>query len=405
MKKLRVLTISHMFPSEKLRRHGIFICREAEYLAKYGIECDFLVPRPWAPWPLYLFARWKAYSPANLLVGPNRFEARAVRYLRPPGLWFLKFAGRAVAMASKPCARRWHKENLFDLVLGISMFPDAEVAVAIGNELGLPVATLAVGSDAMLYPVWQPVLWRRLGSILEKVDLPIGVSESICKKIAETGKCKQKPLCVYLGRDNEKFSPPKDKSKVRQKLGLAEDDIVAIYVGAVADFKGINELVTVAEGLLEKYCNFRLVCLGDGPAIEKLVQLGASVGRDNAVVLPGLVSPQEVPTYLQASDFMVFPSHSEGMPQSILEAMDCGLPVVATRVGGIPEAVVDGETGILIDAKNTGQLRGAMEKMINDKEFRITAGHKGHLLAKKKFDAESNAEKFAKALRSLSEGA
>jgi len=304
-------------------------------------------------------------------------------------------------MASKPAARRWHKENPFDLVLGISMFPDAEAAVAIGNELGLPVATLAVGSDAMLYPVWQPVLWRRLGSILEKVDLAIGVSESICKKIAETGKCKQKPLCVYLGRDNERFSLPEDKSKVRQRLGLAEDDIVAIYVGAVADFKGINELAAVAEGLLGKYHNFRLVCVGEGPAMERLVQLGASIERDDAVVLPGLVSPQEVPTYLQASDFMVFPSHSEGMPQSILEAMDCGLPVVATRVGGIPEAVVDGETGILIDAENTGQLRTAMEKMIHDKEFRITAGHKGHLLAKKKFDAESNAEIFAKALRSL----
>jgi len=148
-----------------------------------------------------------------------------------------------------------------------------------------------------------------------------------------------------------------------------------------------------------------LIAIDDGPAREKLVQLGTSVGKDNAVVLPGLVSPQEVPTYLQASDFMVFLSHSEGMPQSILEAMDCGLPVVATRVGGIPEAVVDGETGILIDAENTGQLRGAMEKMIDDKEFRITAGHKGHLLAKKKFDAKSNAKKFAKALRSLSEGA
>lgn len=109
-----------------------------------------------------------------------------------------------------------------------------------------------------------------------------------------------------------------------------------------------------------------MIAIDDGPAREKLVQLGTSVGKDNAVVLPGLVSPQEVPTYLQASDFMVFLSHSEGMPQSILEAM---------------------------------------EKMINDKEFRITTGHKGHLLAKKKFDAKSNAKKFAKALRSLSEGA
>lgn len=384
---------------------GIFIYREAEYLAKYGIECGFLVPMPWAPWPLYLFARWEKYSPANLPVGSNKFEVRAVRYLRPPGVWFLKFEGQAIAMALKSAAKRWNRENPFDLVLGVSMFPDAEAAITIGDELNLPVASLAVGSDVMIYPSRLPVLWSRLGSILEKVDLAVGVSESVCKKIVETGKCKQEPLCVYLGRDNERFSLPEDKSKVRQRLGWAEDGIVAVYVGAVTDTKGMNELVRAGEELLEKYPNFRLVCVGDGPAMERLVHLGASVGKEGAVVLPGRISPQEVPMYLQGADFMVFPSYSEGMPQSVLEAMNCGLPVVATKVGGIPEAVVDGETGILIDAKNTGQLRGAMEKMINDKEFRITAGQKSYMFAKKKFDAESNAEKFAKALWSLSEGA
>ena len=237
--------------------------------------------------------------------------------------------------------------------------------------------------------------------MLEEVDLPIGVSESICRKMAETGKCKRKPLCVYLGRDSERFSPPRNKRKLCQELGWADDDIVAVYVGSIEYTKGINELTTVAERLFEKYHNFRLVCVGAGPAMEKLVQLRARADRDGAVVLPGLVSPEEVPKYLQASDFMVFPSHSEGMPQSVLEAMNCGLPVVATRVGGIPEAVVDGRTGILVDANNIGQLQQAMEKMITDKEFRLSSGQNGLAYVHKVFDAEQNAEKLAKALWSL----
>jgi glycosyltransferase involved in cell wall biosynthesis len=345
--------------------------------------------------------RWRIYGPANPLSGPKELHAKLVGYIRPPGLWFRRFEGISMAMGVKNTAMRWHRKNPFDLVLGVSMFPDAEAAVILGKKLNLPVASLAVGSDIMVYTRQLPLLWRRLGNMLEEVDLPIGVSESICRKMAETGKCKRKPLCVYLGRDSERFSPPEDKSKVRQNLGWAEGDIVAIYVGVVADFKGVNELVAVAEGLFEKYHNFRLVCVGAGPAMEKLVQLRARADRDGAVVLPGLLSPEEVPKYLQASDFMVFPSYSEGMPQSVLEAMNCGLPVVATRVGGIPEAVVDGRTGILIDAKNIGQLQQAMEKMITDKEFRLSSGQNGLAYVRKVFDAEQNAEKLAKALWSL----
>jgi glycosyltransferase involved in cell wall biosynthesis len=206
---------------------------------------------------------------------------------------------------------------------------------------------------------------------------------------------------VYLGRDSKILSPPENKRKLRQELGWADDDIVAVYVGYIAYAKGINELTTVAEGLLGKRHNFRLVCVGEGPATEGLVQLRAKIDRDGAVVLPGLVSPEEVPKYLQASDFMVFPSHSEGMPQSVLEAMNCGLPVVATRVGGIPEAVVDGQTGLLIDVKDVEQLKNAMERMINDSEFRRSAGRKALAYVHEKFDAEQHARKLAELLRSL----
>ncbi len=390
-----------MFPKKETRYAGIFICRQAEYLAKYNVECDFLVARPWAPWPLYYLSRWRGYGPSNTLVCPEDLQARDVRYIRPPGMWFRRFEGLSMGTVLRAAARDWHKQNPFDIVLGVSMIPDAEAAVKISKDLSLPLATIAVGSDIMVYPKQTPVLHLRLKRILQNVALPVGVSESICEKLAETGSCKQEPLCVYLGRDTEKFSPAKDKSKIRQNLGWVEDDVVAVYVGAVVETKGINELVLAAEKLLKKYRNFKLVCIGAGAAMGKLVQLRASVCREQAVVLPGLVSPDEVPKYLQASDFMVFPSYSEGMPQSVLEAMNCGLPVVATRVGGIPEAVVDGQTGLLIDAKSISQLQQTMEKMITDKEFRLSAGQNGLAYVRKVFGAEQNAEKFAKALWSL----
>jgi glycosyltransferase involved in cell wall biosynthesis len=119
------------------------------------------------------------------------------------------------------------------------------------------------------------------------------------------------------------------------------------------------------------------------------------------VTLPGRVAPEEVPQYLQAADFLVLPSYSEGMPQAILEAMNCGLAVVATRVGGIPEAVIDGETGLLVETRNVDRLREAMERMITDEALRLAAGQKGLARARAVFDSVRNARMLADALWSL----
>ncbi len=394
-----------MFPTAGSGQYGVFICREAQCLRKYGIELSFLVPRPWAPWPLYGFPRWRKYGPVNPMSPPEGLQACSVPYLRPPGFGFRRFEGRFMARALLPAARHWHREQRFDLVLGVSMLPDAEAAVAVGSALGLPVVSLAVGSDVMVYPHRMPVLWRRLCDTLERVDLPVGVSQSTCKRLAETGRCRREPLCIYLGRDAKEFTPPPDKTRAREQLGWPMDSVVAIYVGGLVETKGMQELVAAAEPLLKKHPRFQLVCVGDGPSRDRLLLLQDRVGRHSAVILPGRIPPQQVPLFLQGADFLVLPSYSEGMPQAVLEAMNCGLAVVATKVGGVPEAVIDGQTGLLVEARNTSRLQAAMERMILDEGFRRAAGQSGFARAREVFDSEYNARTFAQALWSLVEPA
>ena len=403
MKALRILAISHMFPSALSKRHGVFICREAQYLRRHGIEISFLVGRPWAPWPLHHIPRWRKYGPANPLIPPDGLQARLIPYLRPPGFGFRRFEGESMARSLLPAARDRHEREPFDLVMGVSMLPDAEAAAIVGERLGLPVVSLAVGSDVMVYPDRMPVLWRRLCDTLERVDLPVGVSRSICKKLAGTGKCRREPLCIYLSRDTSQFTLVDDKSQVRARLGWPREGVVAVYVGGLVETKGMNELAAAAEPLLRKYLGFQLACVGDGPRRDRMAALADCLGRTGAVVLPGNVAPEEVPLYLQASDFLVLPSYSEGLPQAVLEAMNCGLAVVATRVGGVPEAVLDGSTGLLVEPKNVEQLRAAMERMIGDEAFRLAAGRSGLSRAHGVFDSERNAGRFAEALWSLAE--
>jgi teichuronic acid biosynthesis glycosyltransferase TuaC len=387
-----------MFPTARRAQYGVFICREAQALRPYGIECSFLVGRPWAPWPLYYAPRWRDYGPANPPAPPADMEAHGVPYLRPPGFGFRRFEGKSLARALWPAARRRHRERAFDLVLGVSMLPDAEAAVALGAKLALPVASLAVGSDVMVYPDRMPALWRRLCDTLAGVALPVGVSRSICQRLAETDRCRREPLCVYLSRDTQRFAPAQDKQRLRRQLGWPAERVVGIYVGGLVETKGINELAAAAEPLLRKHPDFQLVCVGDGPSRATLSGLTDHQGRENAVVLPGRVAPDDVPHFLQAADFLVLPSYSEGMPQAVLEAMNCGLAVVATRVGGVPEAVLDGETGLLVEARDIEQLRTALERMIADERFRVAAGQKGLTRARETFDPDRNAKIFADAL-------
>lgn len=401
---LRILTISHMFPSVRSERHGIFMCREAQHLRRCGIECCFLVGRPWAPWPLYHVRRWSDYGPANPLLAPDGLQARRIDYFRPPGLGFRRYDGRSLAFSAMDAAKRWHRAEPFDLVLGVSMLPDAEAAAIIGAELGLPVVSLAIGGDVMVYPERMPALWQRLCDTLERIDLPIGVSESICARLAETGKCRREPLCVYLSRDAETFTPATNKDAIRERLGWETDDTVAIYVGGLVETKGMNELAAACAPLLERYANFKLVCVGDGPSRGRLSRLARSTRSKGAVILTGRVKPEAVPTLLQGADFMVLPSYSEGMPQAVLEAMNCGLAVVATRVGGVAEAVVDEETGLLVDPRDARQLGDAIERMIADEAFRCTAGRQGWIRACDVFGSETNARVFADALWSLATG-
>jgi len=92
------------------------------------------------------------------------------------------------------------------------------------------------------------------------------------------------------------------------------------------------------------------------------------------------------------------------MPQVVLEAMNCGLAVVATAVGGVPEAVVDGQTGLLVEPRNAEQLRKAMERMITDAAFRVAAGQEGYKRAREVFNPEENARILAGALKALVSG-
>ena len=145
-------------------------------------------------------------------------------------------------------------------------------------------------------------------------------------------------------------------------------------VARLAPEKGIDRLLQ-AFSWVRAVTGAALVIVGDGPERPRLEALAAELGLADAVEFAGYTS--DVETALARMDVFALASRSEGIPLALLEAMAAGLPVVATRVGGVPEVVADGDTGILVPSGDVHALAGAITELLNDPERRRATGQRG----------------------------
>jgi glycosyltransferase involved in cell wall biosynthesis len=161
--------------------------------------------------------------------------------------------------------------------------------------------------------------------------------------------------------------------------GSGCDELRLLYVGRLIFNKGLFELFEAARELLSEGLHFRIVIAGDGSRREEIKAKAEELGITDKVDFPGWIAIEKLKDIYCSCDIFVFPSYTEGMAKAVTEAMSNGLPVIATRVGGLPTVVEDGQTGILVPPKDVTALRDALRKVIIDGELRrdmATAGLK-----------------------------
>ena len=153
---------------------------------------------------------------------------------------------------------------------------------------------------------------------------------------------------------------------LRARLGVAEGERVILSVGRLSREKGHADLLRALARLteVEPELKFKAVVVGDGPERAALEASAASPGLKGRIVFAG--HADDVRPFYAAADVMALPSHSEGSPLALLEAMAAGVPVVATAVGGVPEVAADGETALLVPARDTHAFAGALARMLTD---------------------------------------
>ena len=173
---------------------------------------------------------------------------------------------------------------------------------------------------------------------------------------------------------------------------------VVITVGRLVPSKGIAELIELVPALAEKYPDFRLVVVGDGPEKEKLKMLGKKMGIEPHVIFTGNVSHEETLASLKSSDVFVLNSRYEGLPHSVIEAMACQCPVIATNIKGTREVVDDGRTGIAVEPGNKRQLEEKIIYLLENESARSKMVKQAYQNVKSKFIWESTISKLEETL-------
>jgi glycosyltransferase involved in cell wall biosynthesis len=359
------IVLTQLFPNAAEPTRGTYVLQETREIHR-RLPLRVLAPLPYVPPFLRKRDRFAFHS------APAREERDGIEVHYPRHLVIprgLRFAyGLLMKWGCRRAFRRLAAERRPDFLIAHFVFPDGYAAEGLARSRQLPVLIKARGSDVNLYTRGRLRRWLTRRT-LNRADRVVCVSRALKERIVALGIAPERVQVVTNGVDRERFRPL-DRAACRRELGLAPEPFLLLFVGDLRPVKGVAELLEAfaalpAEGRREA----RLILVGEGELEEALRRRVAALGLEDRVSLRRPVLHAAIPRWLGACDALVLPSVAEGYPNVLLEALACDRPVLATRVGGIPEIVQDGKTGILVPPGDPAALTAALERMMGGFAF------------------------------------
>jgi sugar transferase (PEP-CTERM/EpsH1 system associated) len=342
---------------------------------------------------------------------PNRFEhtVYALRHLGANADRLPKDRVKVICLSKKDTDSR---VQVLALARGIrELKPDivhsrnwaAVEAVIAGKWVGssaLVHSEHGLDSDTVVREPRRRSYFRRLA--FELADRVLSVSGQLRDLHAErTGFPAHRITVIHNGVDRGRFFPdPAGRARAREELGLSDAEFC---IGCVGNLSPVKDYTTLLEAVAEiaKLClDWRLVIIGEGPERSKMERLvNAHPQWKNRVSLLGL--NHRVPELLNAMDVYVSSSLFEGISNSLLEAMATGLPVAVTAIGGNPEVVVDGESGLLFPTSNVRRLAERLLALRASRDLRMQLGQRALQRVREQFSLDVMVRKYEEVYESL----
>jgi glycosyltransferase involved in cell wall biosynthesis len=278
----------------------------------------------------------------------------------------------------------------------LAHFHDAH-SVAVGSvAASLAKVPFRIITRRVVFPLKKNPFSRR--KYQKNVDAIIAISEGVKDVMVEGGVDPENIEVIRSGIDFSSFEEDsralKYKDYLHREFSFAVDDYLVGIVAHLADNKGHQCLIQATKILKQQSPKIKTIIVGEGPLSMELNRQAKELDVEDIVFFLGF--RKDIPKILTSLDLFVLSSYLEGMGSSILDAMACRLPVVATKVGGIPEVVIHGETGLLVPPRNPSALARAILKLYSNQTLASRLGQKGYELVHRKFSAEAMADKVVR---------
>lgn len=354
--KPRIVVVTPNFPIPEEPYRGRPVYETVRGLASMA-EVKVLCPVAAYPNPASLHPRSYPYYPAPQAdfslpgVSVQYFEYPVFPYLSRP------LNGMLCRQRLLPLLKREQPE----LVLAYWLYPVGYAAVTAAEALGVPAVVVGRGSDVCR--INSRVVRELTRRTLRRASFVITVSEELRRRAIELGARPAQSKSIPNGCDLSVFFPS-SKPEARAQLGIAQGDELILFVGRLVALKGVRELLSAFEQLAASRPRLRMVLAGTGDLKPEIAAFLQRTALQERIQIVGLCPPEQVARWINAADLVCLPSYSEGCPNTVIEALACGRPVVTTAVGGVPELITP-DNGLLVPSGDIRALTQALDAALS----------------------------------------